>query len=466
MLHKLSLLVIMLCIVIILIYSNNVFGASNLSYDATKMANSSRWIERSNTSNLQHQKIDDQPVLSIFTDKRQYAPGEIVKIFGNVYNLTGEPLTQRVHVQISSYDDKTKKTSYVYDDSVLANNGSYIFGFDAPSPNKYTVVTSLERWNETAFTKFNSIDVINPTVSTTSLMLYIALICFIIFLVLLPVVSTYSVSIMELISFVLISAIVLSPLVALLSSNIELGVDAPIGVILKPPADERTQPTLNNLGQPQMGGQWMLNVGGNKHNNYSDGIQIPLYVITFGLIGGYLRYLYDTTSRREYFEEQIEKIEVSPGNDNDKRKKKRRLFVSRNIKALGLIFLSPILAITIWFTLSQIGIQGQQQAVQGQIQTGVFVLAAVSFTVGLVTEEVVQSLIKFTREKLPGSGSGSVSNTTSTAGYTTTKGKIAADEGQISKRSLLDNLERLADLKQKCSLTEDEFLKLKEELFK
>ena len=185
---------------------------------------------------------------------------------------------------------------YIYNTSIVALNGSYIIGFETPLPNQYTVVASLDRWNEKAFTEFDSIDIINPSVSTTSLMFYIALICFIILLALLPIISGYSVSITPLFTFALISAIVLFPLAGLLSTDVELGVGSPIGLILKSPVNQKPGSGFSILGHPELGGEWMFNVGGNKQNNYANGIQIPIYVVTFGIIGGYLRYLYDTTS--------------------------------------------------------------------------------------------------------------------------------------------------------------------------
>ena len=86
--------------------------------------------------------------------------------------------------------------------------------------------------------------------------------------------------------------------------------------------------------------------------------------------------------------------------EENKKKKRRRFFIFENLRSLALIFLSPILAIGVWFILAQLGIQGQQQGVQGQ--TGIFVLAAVSFTIGLVTEEAVEYLISFAKERLGG----------------------------------------------------------------
>jgi hypothetical protein len=353
---------------------------------------------RQSGSNLTYDSIFEQksvsgPVLSVYTNKMQYAPGEVVHVFGNVNNGTGGSDVEKVTLAV--YDNYINRNNIISNTSSLTNNGSYFIEFNAPKPSNYIVTASLEKWNEMAFTKIASID---PLSSITAYIFYIGLISLILLLVLVPLLSSWSYSISELASFGLISAIVFSPIAALLSSTVELGVDSPLGLILKHPLDENGQIRLNDRGQPELGGEWMVNVGGSKHNNYTDGIQIPIYVITFGIIGGYLRYLYETTkSRRRYIENEIKKIEKETDNEG-KKKKIRRFFVFENLKALALIFLAPILAIGVWFVLQQLGLQGQQQSVQGQ--TGIFVLAAVSFTIGLVTEEAVEYLIAFIKERL------------------------------------------------------------------
>jgi hypothetical protein len=60
-----------------------------------------------------------------------------------------------------------------------------------------------------------------------------------------------------------------------------------------------------------------------------------------------------------------------------------------------LLLLAPLLAIAVWFLLLQIGLQ-QQNISSGQ--TGIFILAVISFSVGLITQEVVQRLTDFAKK--------------------------------------------------------------------
>ena len=62
-----------------------------------------------------------------------------------------------------------------------------------------------------------------------------------------------------------------------------------------------------------------------------------------------------------------------------------------SLEDIALLFLAPLLAIAVWFLLDQMGIQGQDA-----IQT----IAVVSFTIGLITEEAIQALLKFSKSIL------------------------------------------------------------------
>jgi hypothetical protein len=172
----------------------------------------------------------------------------------------------------------------------------------------------------------------------------------------------------------------------------------------------------------------MINAGGSQRDNYAGGIQIPVYALALGLAGGYLRYLYDTwrnryeiigeldkiknevfdsdhnfypekpkreptifTGVREYFvgkptepdETEREKFENERKNLKEIGRRQRHFYLFEVLKRVGLVLLSPLLASAMWLFLSQVGFQNQN-----------IVLGAVSFSIGLVTEEAVKSIIK------------------------------------------------------------------------
>ena len=41
---------------------------------------------------------------------------------------------------------------------------------------------------------------------------------------------------------------------------------------------------------------WIVHIGGHSNDNYSTGLQIPVYVLIGGVFGGYLRFFYYTSS--------------------------------------------------------------------------------------------------------------------------------------------------------------------------
>ena len=93
-------------------------------------------------------------------------------------------------------------------------------------------------------------------------------------------------------------------------------------------------------------GEWVVNIGGGKEDNYSSGIQIPATVIIFGVAGGYLRYLYGLrylyTSKKDG-QQNFDSVDRSWGdidiNDN------LSLF-KHSLRSLALFFLTPLLAVS------------------------------------------------------------------------------------------------------------------------
>ena len=84
-----------------------------------------------------------------------------------------------------------------------------------------------------------------------------------------------------------------------------------------------------------------------------------------------------------------------------RKRQRQKIYLDTTLKDLALLILSPLLAITTWFLLVQTGVQDQQNGNNGH--TGIFILAVVSFSVGLVTNEIVQYLINFVKERFQSS---------------------------------------------------------------
>ena len=207
------------------------------------------------------------PSLSVTTDKLNYSPNEIVRIFGKVSDDQVNPLLKKVTIQVFA----TSIANPIYSNSVVSKNGSFSdTGLSLPQTGTYTIHAFVDNSNEISTTMFSVLD---PITSLSAMWLYLAIINLGVLLFLLGIQKT-GFSLTELLSFVFISAIVVCAVMGLVATEIDLGVNAPLGLVLKQPVDEKGNIKLDSMGLPQ-GGQWMINVGGNQHDNYAEGIQFP-----------------------------------------------------------------------------------------------------------------------------------------------------------------------------------------------
>jgi hypothetical protein len=184
----------------------------------------------------------------------------------------------------------------------------------------------------------------------------------------------------EVIRFICISGISMSPILLFIITDVGIGMNSPMGLIMDQPLDE------NKV-------HWVIHIGGTQNDNYATGLIIPFFVFAFGILGGYLRYLYKAFEkmRDEEKEEESKKYIILYAPDIDNITSAQ--FLHDTIGELTIIFLSPLLAIAVWFILFQ-----------GDISDNIYIAAAISFTLGLVTREVIEGLIAFASGRFPKRG--------------------------------------------------------------
>ena len=171
--------------------------------------------------------------------------------------------------------------------------------------------------------------------------------------------------------FIFISGMVISILGGLALTDVEVGANSPVGLVLQQVLDRDRNPQFDkNNGLPIR--EWAINIGGNTiSNDRSFIISIPFYVVLLGLAGGYLRYLSKAASRQyvrppEYIKPEENSQEFAVGTQAE----------------LSEMALAPLLATVVWLLLSQ-----------GQTTTSnTYWLAAVSFSIGLVTREIIDGI--------------------------------------------------------------------------
>jgi hypothetical protein len=272
----------------------------------------------------------------------------------------------------------------------------------------------------------------------------------------------------EIFRFISISGIIISIILFLVLNTQPLGQNSVIGIVqITIPSDDNNIPFLNTdpistlLKTVSAPKEWVLNVGGVYSvisSSYNGGIQIPMYIIVLGFIGGYLRYLYKTSQIKIFIPSpsstMILRWDKVPGQDNLKLKeflenkfsiklienfkiiseenkkiiysdpytitfikKENSIIISINdevvyklgikeedgiiklfdykpinysiflqsLEDLTLLFLAPLLAVSLWFLLDLSGVTQQNS------------LALASFSVGLVTNEIIARIISFTK---------------------------------------------------------------------
>jgi hypothetical protein len=283
----------------------------------------------------------------------------------------------------------------------------------------YDVTATLSNGSDPASTTF---DVEHPLATFSAVMITVAISSvFALFMFFFG--DFISIRLIEISNFIFISSIVVNLMLALLFADTELGPNSVIGLVFKHSVDEK--------GRLQQGGQIMVNFGGSQRDNYANGIQIPVYALGLGLAGGYLRYLRDTFRNTKYIIQELDEIKEEVLSDGylfypDPKPSKERHFwrtkradeevkqamraesdeerIEREkterqfkeigvrqrhyylfeiLKRVGLVLLSPILTSAVWLFLNQLGFQNQS-----------IVLGAVSFSIGLVTEEAVNFIIR------------------------------------------------------------------------
>jgi hypothetical protein len=310
--------------------------------------------------------------IAIDTDHTTYTPGQVARLYIFVTDKAGCPVNSDVNVTATNLDNPD--AGVIYQQS-FPINGTYSrnFGLGLEQIGQHKVIantTGIQGTELKSISAWTLIEVKEIIHTRAAYVYYVSLASFAGLMILIALGYTNKTT-GQILRFVFISGIIFSVVGSFTFVNEEISSNSPIGLIKKPP----------------IFGEWMVNIGGNPRTNYEDGIQIPINVIIFGIAGGYLRYLYQTAN---FIKNNKQLIEDTPKSDSEKRASKLRNFY-QSLEDIALLFLAPLLAIAVYFLLTVFGLEGGNS---------IYTIAVISFTVGLVTEEVVQALIRFTTSKL------------------------------------------------------------------
>ncbi len=345
-------------------------------------------LESNNTED-----VSNDSRLSIETSREKYAIGAPIEIFGNLTTTNRTMANSPIKIIISPTSESEHFVNMTLNVITLnVINGSYFYRGLIPFKEAGIYqVNATTTDNKTASAFIELVDLF----STYSIHSIIAALAFFIWLIIImflygrkrkdKVLQLHKANedklrekedpfndryyyLAEIGRFVALTGISFSLILSLMLLEVEVNPNGPIGLV-----NVNSNGELNNNSAFT---EWAINIGGSRNDNYESGLIIPVYVIILGLIGGFMRYLHKAYAKTEYehLDKEKKKLTEDEGTPSG--------FVHHSLGELSDILIAPILAIALWFILHQ------------EIQS-VFLLAALSLTVGLATPNIILGLKRF-----------------------------------------------------------------------
>jgi hypothetical protein len=377
-------------------FSNN--KSNDTIVNNQSISNSSENKTNKNIENKTDRNNFNLVSVDISPDRREYTEFESILLIVNFEGNSSELIKLILETRDSSHKLLHKASQIVNG----TNLTGYKFLLHPANKGEYNVtVTAIQGTNyEVASTTFNVVPIFETNIAK---FVYLAIGFFGALLILITIGIKNQLA-EEILRFVFLSGIVASVLASLLFTDLEFGTQAPIGLIKV--IDEKRLDDEIQLDNAEIPTKWVFHIGKE--------LTIPIYVIIFGLGGGYIRYLYKTSrlideeknkvnqskaknSNSQPLDENIGektnnlKTEEVRSSDTQGSTYNRKNVFYESLRDVALFFLAPILSVAVYFLLSAFGLSGENS---------IYTIAVISFTVGLVTEDVIQTLIRFTQEKL------------------------------------------------------------------
>ncbi|MDH3340191.1 MAG: hypothetical protein OEL84_02765 [Nitrosopumilus sp.] len=313
--------------------------------------------------------------IQILTERVRYVPGQIVNINGVVADSNTRPVDTVISLTVSQKDQETH--NIVYKQSVFAIQGKFRDqGLNLDEPGTYIINATAPMSSVNTFS-FTTFEVVNIFATNAAFISYLGLAAFASLMILLIKVPSNP-SKREILRFTCVTIIALTPIAVFVFTDVEIGQGAPIGLVVKPKVSESETSRSIELTNNIIENEWMINLGGTYAGGYKGGLQIPVFVLIFGIAGGYIRYLNTTYKLIKKDTNLVKNLEIN----NSEIYETRISLLRQSLKDLSLLFLAPLLAIASFFLLQQGGVQ------MDDLPT----LAAVSFAVGLVTDNIISKL--------------------------------------------------------------------------
>lgn len=400
--------------------------------------------------------------LSVSTPTPNYLPGGIVEISGVVYDVEGNLANTKILLTIEKENSPNEK-QIVYQSSTFSNNGIFFdVNFKPTESGTYKLTASIfENLELQSWTFFKVSEIFETTIGWWILLATLFFLLYFWFNILgmntprsvgvltkspevrkntsqskedhdIPFTSLIELPVMrgrvvtvtslklglvprEILRFILMTIIITSIFVGVLLNDVEIGVNSPIGLINNKNLmvsdnleEEKLDQSSQEFSSNPVG--WFINIGGSYYDNYSSGLQIPFFVVVFGVAGGYIRFLYTLTrswlknnleaelkeelngesksaeEAKNNLKRYLDKLIESAQRGDFSESRLKRVYFNKSMQDIALLFLSPILAMATYFLLFTAGLN---------TEVDFNTLAVVSFSIGLVTDKVISRLQDF-----------------------------------------------------------------------
>jgi len=279
------------------------FGINSIFADQndTKSVNMTEEIE--SNEDKTSEGFDGKPIIHISTKTDRVLEGSLIMITGKVFNELGEP--KNVKISLNVVNDDTDKS--VYHQTFMSENGQFRHNsLELRQSGDYTIYANATI-NNNVQEVFLPIQVKSFPSTGVGIGIFaeIFFLAALLTLIYAQLRHGWSIPSVEPFRFALLTLCSVIPIIIFISADVELGQDSPFGFVVmhttEPVGEMKLKQILQSTFEVEQNQgfsdkfQWIINVGGNPRNNYSEGIQIPIFVLVFGLIGGYLRFLRKTS---------------------------------------------------------------------------------------------------------------------------------------------------------------------------
>jgi len=359
----------------------------------------------------------------------KHLAGQSVTITGEYYNSNNEFLEEVITIKY--FDTKTDRGNVdeLHSNTVFSNNGKFTDrSFIPPEPGIYLVVAESEMGTDNKY----QIHAVDFTSTTSFGILIVTISAFVGLLGIMGFIDKegLKISIYHVARFTFITIIAFGMVSFFIVSDIEYGVNSSVGIVIKEHITSDIGNEESAAGKKfsdQLKLDWVLHIGGLSGDNYAAGLKIPIYILIFGVFGGYLRFFYFTANpwlRPEMLRQlnsKPELIETDPPRvpardpprveiEDPEVKFKQimddaydgvfhptlaRVLTNRVMSDLSLLFIAPVLAVMMFFVISQSGLNEFENPLP---------FAVASFVAGLFTETVITKLSAAAKKDLPQGG--------------------------------------------------------------